>query len=101
MNVQDSIIEKLVAALEPSHLTVDNESHKHNVPADSETHFKVTVVAESLQGLTPVKRHQAIYGALSEELEGPVHALAIHAFTPEEWPGESPDTPNCLGGGAR
>ncbi len=96
--VQTALIDKITDALHPEHLTVENESHKHNVPPNSETHFKVTVVSEELRGLLPVRRHQAVYAAVSEELAGPVHALAIHAYAPEEWEGSSPDSPNCRGG---
>ncbi|TGG95937.1 BolA family transcriptional regulator [Natronospirillum operosum] len=96
--VQTAIIDKLTDALHPQHLQVDNESHKHSVPPNSETHFKVTLVSEQLRGLTPVRRHQAVYAALKEEMDGPVHALAIHAYTPEEWPGQAPDSPRCRGG---
>ena len=96
--VQTLIEEKLIETLDPQHLRVDNESHKHNVPPGSESHFKVEVVARSLDGLTPVRRHQLIYGALKQEMAGPVHALAIHAYSPEEWTGDSPDSPECRGG---
>ena len=99
MTVQDSITEKLKTALSPQHLWVENESHMHSVPANSETHFKVTVVAESLRGMLPVKRHQQVYAALADEMAGPVHALAVHAYAPEEWTGEAPDSPDCMGGG--
>ena len=37
-------------AFQPSLLSVENESHRHNVPADSETHFKVVHVAERFTG---------------------------------------------------
>ena len=99
MTVQDLIIEKLKAGLAPEHLWVENESHRHNVPPNSETHFKVTLVAESMRGLLPVKRHQQVYQLLEAELAGPVHALAIHAYAPEEWTGQAPDSPDCMGGG--
>jgi BolA protein len=42
--------------------------------------------------------------ALAAELDGPVHALAIHTYTPQEWRrrfGEAPLSPPCLGGKAR
>ena len=42
--------------------------------------------------------------ALADELAGPVHALAIHTYTPEEWRqrfGEAPMSPPCLGGKAQ
>ncbi len=101
MSVQARIEDKL-QALEPSHLTVENESHMHSVPANSETHFKVTLVSPRFEGLMPVKRHQQIYAALAEELSGPVHALALHLYTPQEWSARGaprPDSPNCRGGG--
>ncbi len=100
MNVQARIEDKL-RSLEPAHLTVENESHMHNVPADSQTHFKVTLVSERFAGLMPVKRHQQIYAALADELAGPVHALALHLYTPTEWQARGnarPDSPNCRGG---
>lgn len=33
---------KLAAALNPQHLDVINESHMHNVPKGTESHFKVS-----------------------------------------------------------
>ncbi|MCE3026902.1 BolA family transcriptional regulator [Salinicola sp. DM10] len=103
MSVQTRIEEKL-ATLEPQYLTVENESHMHHVPPDSETHFKVTLVSERFAGLMPVKRHQLIYSVLADELAGPVHALALHLYTPQQWAargGSRPDSPNCRGGGER
>ncbi|TLF49806.1 BolA/IbaG family iron-sulfur metabolism protein [Halomonas urmiana] len=100
MSIQDTIEAKL-QALEPDFLAVENESHRHNVPANSETHFKVTLVARRFEGLMPVKRHQQLYALLADELAGPVHALALHLFTPEEWEASGrsrPDSPDCRGG---
>ncbi len=100
MSIQATIEEKL-QALAPTFLTVENESHRHAVPPDSETHFKVTLVSERLDGLMPVKRHQQVYALLADELAGPVHALALHLYTPAEWEasGQSrPDSPDCRGG---
>ncbi|RDB44870.1 BolA family transcriptional regulator [Halomonas sp. DQ26W] len=102
MSIQADIEAKL-QALEPTFLAVENESHRHAVPANSETHFKVTLVSEQFQGLMPVKRHQRLYAELSDELAGPVHALALHLYTPAEWAvrgGARPDSPNCRGGSA-
>ncbi|MFC2992201.1 MULTISPECIES: BolA family protein [Halomonas] len=100
MSIQATIEEKL-QALAPAFLAVENESHRHAVPPDSETHFKVTLVSERLEGLMPVKRHQQVYALLADELAGPVHALALHLYTPAEWQasGQSrPDSPDCRGG---
>ncbi|MBB3191180.1 BolA family protein [Halomonas cerina] len=100
MSIQ-AIIEDKLQALEPTLLSVENESHRHNVPANSETHFKVTLVSPRFEGIMPVKRHQQIYALLADELDGPVHALALHPYTPAEWEargGTRPDSPDCRGG---
>lgn len=101
MTLQEQIGQKL-NALSPTVLEVENESHRHSVPPNSETHFKVTLVSERFDGLLPVKRHQQVYKLLADEMSGPVHALALHLYTPEEWEargGERPDSPDCRGGG--
>ena len=100
MTVESDITSALEAAFHPSLLRVENESHRHNVPRDSETHFKVTLVTASFEGERSVRRHQSVYGVLAEWLEGPVHALALHTYTPEEWEntGVAPDSPDCRGG---
>ncbi len=68
--------------------------------SDSETHFKVTLVSEMFTGQRSVKRHQSVYAVLAEWLAGPVHALALHTYTPEEWMqvDGAPDSPDCRGG---
>lgn len=103
MTVTSSIHDKLVAALQPVALEVINESHMHSVPKGSETHFKVVVVSDRFEGMSPVKRHQLVYGALAEEMSGGVHALAITSRTPAEW-AASPEanvSPKCMGGAGK
>lgn len=101
MQVQDAIENKLVSDFEPEVLQVVNESHMHSVPANSETHFKVTLVSAVFNALRKVQRHQRVYATLKDELDGPVHALALHLYTHEEWDARqqaSPESPHCLGG---
>ena len=101
MKIQNAIETKLNEAFDARLLQVDNESHMHSVPPNSETHFKVTLVSPDFEGQMRVKRHQAIYKVLSEELAGEVHALALHLYSPEEWAASgqvAPESPNCLGG---
>lgn len=99
--VEQQILSKLTSEFAPVHLEVTNESHQHNVPAGSESHFKVVLVSDAFKAKRQVQRHQMIYGVLAEELTGGVHALALHTFSPEEWTGPTfvPDSPQCLGGG--
>lgn len=104
MQVQQTIESKLQSELTPSHLEVVNESHTHSVPPNSETHFKVVAVTSAFDGMRKVARHQKIYAALKEELAGPVHALALHTYTPDEWlarQAQAPESPDCLGGSKR
>lgn len=100
---QQRIQDKLSAALSPELLDVVNESHMHNVPAGSETHFKVIVVSPAFEGLARVRRHQLVYGALDDEMKTGLHALAITSKTPGEWLAQPvvPLSPECLGGSKR
>ena len=99
--IQQTITTKLSAEFSPTYIEVINESHMHNVPANSETHFKVTLVCEAFEQKRLIGRHRLVNAVLSDELAGPVHALAIHTYTHDEWmkkQGASPQSPNCLGG---
>lgn len=49
--VEKSIRSKLMSNLGAQHVNVINESHMHNVPKGSETHFKVVVVSAKFDGL--------------------------------------------------
>ena len=99
--VQQAVTQKL-SALSPEHLEVINESHMHNVPPGSESHFKVVIVSDQFEGAMLVTRHRKVNDLLGDELNGPIHALSIHAMTPSEWfdrGARAPDSPDCLGGG--
>lgn len=99
--VKERIEEKLADEFDPEHLEVVNESGNHNVPDGSETHFKVVIVSESFAGERLIARHRRVNEALATELAGPVHALAIHTYTAEDWRkrfGDAPMSPPCLGG---
>lgn len=99
MSVAERIEGKL-RALDPLHLEVLDESRAHNVPRDSESHFRVTVVCEAFAGRGALARHRMVNELLADELAGPVHALALHAKTPDEWfeDPRSRESPPCLGG---
>jgi stress-induced morphogen len=101
MSRRASIHDKLVAGFAPSVLEVIDESGNHSVPPGSESHFKVVIVSEAFAGQALVARHRAVNGALADELRAGLHALSIHAYTPEQWRdrgGEVPASPPCLGG---
>ena len=51
---------------------------------EGETHFRVIVVTAAFAGLSRLERQRRVMDVLSDELSGPVHALAIRARTPDE-----------------
>ena len=100
--IQQSIFEALTAAFDPSYLVVTNESHQHNVPRGSESHFKVVVVSETFAGERLIQRHKRVNRVLAVQLSHQIHALSMHTYAQDEWvkKGEAaPLSPNCLGGG--
>lgn len=98
--VQDLIEATLQDALAPEHLEVINESHMHNVPPGSESHFKIVAAAERFERVSLVQRHRLVNGALKPAIEQGVHAMALHLFSPAEWHarGQAQDSPRCRGG---
>ena len=84
MSCYDSIINSLNDGLVVEKMYLENESSMHNVPLDSETHFKLVIVSDDFIEMTKVKRHQLIYQALFETMKK-IHALSIQAFTVEEF----------------
>ena len=71
--------------LNPSVLIVEDESHKHHVPKDAETHFKVIAVSSLFHQLTRIARHRLVNKLLDEEFSLGLHALSLHLYTSEEW----------------
>jgi BolA protein len=88
MATRDLIVEKLTNAFAPASLDVVDESDRHTGHAGhregGETHFRVHIVAEAFRGKSRLECHRLINETLVGELEGGVHALAIHASAPGE-----------------
>ncbi|RJX71757.1 transcriptional regulator BolA [Vibrio sinensis] len=100
--LQDVIESKLQQQFTPGFLSVINESYMHNVPAGSESHFKVIIVSDQFINQRLIARHRSVNQLLSEELANHIHALSIHTYTLDEWQQQNnsaPDSPMCLGGG--
>jgi BolA protein len=83
----EQIRQCLVAALAPSELAIEDESHRHAGHAgarDGRGHFRVHIVSAAFRGQLPLARHRAVYAALGELMQTDIHALAIDARAPEE-----------------
>ena len=48
-------------------------------------HFEAVIVSPQCRGLSKVKQHQLVYGALGERMRDEIHALSMKTLTPEEW----------------
>jgi BolA protein len=86
--VEAAIRDKLTAAFRPERLEVVDDSARHAGHAGArdggESHFNVVIVSTAFKGRNRIQRQRDIHAALSEELSGPVHALSIKAFAPDE-----------------
>ena len=96
----DSIESQIICILKEyfkiKSIEVINESHMHNVPKNSETHFKLILVSEDFHNMSLICRHKKIYSAL-DRIISKIHALSIHAFTYDEYQknNRSLESPNC------
>lgn len=102
MNRAARIQDILQKGLAPVHLEIENESHMHSVPANSETHFKVLVVTSVFEGKTRIDRQRIVNNLLKTELQSGLHALTQKTLTPEEWDKQRTalnfESPECRGG---
>lgn len=102
MSMQTEIETGLSTELKPFFMQVINESNNHNVPAGSESHFKLVLVSDRFDGKMLLERHRLINRILKSQLQNGIHALAIHTYTESEWnkmQGHAPASPACHGGG--
>ncbi len=97
MSLQQQIEQAIRACFAIETLMIENESHMHAGPA-TESHFKVVLVSPDFDGMSKVKRQQAVYRAIGELMQQ-FHALGLHTYTPEEWEKVevAPVSPKCAG----
>jgi BolA protein len=81
------IREALTRALQPAHLNIEDDSHRHKGhagAADGRGHFNVQIVADVFKSKSPIARHRLVYAALGDMMTTDIHALSIDARTPAE-----------------
>jgi BolA protein len=88
MSVAENIRAKLVAALSPVELLIEDESARHAGHAgarpEGETHFRVRIVSAAFAGVSRIARQRHVHEILADELATRVHALSIDARAPGE-----------------
>lgn len=80
------LLEQKLQALSPVSLTIQDDSALHAGHAGNTggAHFTITIVSDAFEGLSLLKRHRLVYAAVDELMQSAIHALSIHAKTPEE-----------------
>jgi BolA protein len=82
------IARKLREGLDAVHVEVVDESHLHAGHAGARGgagHYRVLVVSQRFEGLSPVAAQRLVYAALAKEMEAEIHALQIRALSPARW----------------
>jgi len=88
VTARDVLADRL-RALGPAVLEIHDDSEEHAGHAGAAAgggHFSVTIVSEQFRGLTRLARHRAILDRVGDLIPNPVHALAINAYAPDEFP---------------
>lgn len=82
----DVIRQRLEAAFAPVSLEIVDESHQHagHASAKGGGHFVAHIISDSFAGKSTLQRHRMVYEAMGELMQHEVHALSIHANTPNE-----------------
>jgi BolA protein len=81
MGLETEIKDAITSGLTPESLEVINESAMHAGHAGDdgtgESHWKVVIRAPSLDPMSRIARHRAVYSALGSAIIGRIHALTI------------------------
>ena len=87
MSDRASAIRERLAALEPEALELADESALHAGHAGAKSgggHYRLTLVSARFAGQPLQARHRMVYRALAPLMSKDIHALAIHAYAPDE-----------------
>ncbi len=84
--VAREIAARLQAALAPTELAVEDDSHLHagHAGAREGGHFTVRLRSARFTGLSRVARHRLVYSSLGSLQALGVHALALDTRSPDE-----------------
>ena len=81
-----------LAGLAPAVVEIHDDSAEHAGhpgAASGGGHFSLVIVSESFSGQSRLARHRAVLDRVGDLIPRQVHALAIAAYAPEEFPSSS------------
>lgn len=73
----DDIIEKIRAALPDAKVDLKDLT-------GTKDHWEATIISKQFEGKSLLERQRMVYAALEEEMKGPIHALTMKVYTPEQ-----------------
>jgi BolA family transcriptional regulator, general stress-responsive regulator len=88
MDTRSHIEQKLKAALSPIEIDVLDQSAEHAGHAGARSgggHFRVLIVADAFEGLSPLQRQRRVYEILADEMKSAVHALSMTCLSRAEY----------------
>jgi len=83
----DKIRQRLVAALGPAEIALDDDSALHAGHAGAASgggHYRLSISSAKFEGLNLVMRHRLVYDSVADMMHKEIHALAITAVAPSE-----------------
>src|ERR1700761_4099793 len=81
----DARLREALAPVDSITVRDDSALHAGHAGASAGGHYAVTIVAAAFAGKARVARHRMVYDALADAMQRGIHALAITAYTPEEF----------------
>jgi BolA protein len=99
--LETALREKIEKAFNPEYYELENESHRHSVPKNSETHFRLLVVSTAFEAKSRIDRSRMVNELMKPLMIKGLHALSQRTMTPPEW-GKMKETfvmvsPECQG----
>ena len=83
-------IERLLrAGFDPTHFELTDDSAKHVGHPGATSgggHYSVVIVSIAFEDMSRLERHRLVYAELESMIGTDIHALAVRAVAPTEWP---------------
>ena len=94
MDISSKIKTILEREFSPLHLEIQDDSRSHTghqqVQESGGKHYSLVIVSDKFKGKSLLERHRLIYAVFEKELKKDIHALALKAYTAEEYARLSP-----------
>ena len=83
----ERIKELLDKELDIHHIEIldDSSKHRNHPQSNGGGHFQLTIISSDFESKSLIQRHRVIYRILGSMIKKEIHALSIHAKTPEEY----------------